>query len=364
MEVGAPLVTAGGAVANTGLALHRLGVPVRLVARTGDDAFGSLLREVLRAACPEDAVQLQRVAGEITSYSIVLSSAGTDRSFLHCPGANQEFASADVAADQLGTARILHVGYPPLMRRLWQDEGSELVHLFTRARQQGLATSLDFALPDPASPAALAAWDRILARVLPVTDFFLPSIDEMLLLLRRSEYLASPCAPRCSIEIVSGLAEQLLQLGTFAVGLKLGARGMALFTHGPERLQAVGGRISLSPHWASRAILQPGFAPSCVAGTTGAGDAAVAGFLAAIGAGTGPEMAARLACAVGCCSVEQADAVSGVPALAAVAARLERGWPQQLEDRSRQDLPPAGFRWDAAQRCWQREVEPRIAPRS
>ena len=44
-RVGPAIFSTGGAVSNTGLALHKLGIPTRLVARIGDDLFG---QEVLR----------------------------------------------------------------------------------------------------------------------------------------------------------------------------------------------------------------------------------------------------------------------------------------------------------------------------
>ena len=40
-EVGPAMVSTGGAVSNTGIALHRLGVPVRLMGKIGPDLTGS-----------------------------------------------------------------------------------------------------------------------------------------------------------------------------------------------------------------------------------------------------------------------------------------------------------------------------------
>ena len=61
-------------------------------------------------------------------------------------------------------------------------------------------------------------------------------------------------------------------------------------------------------------------------GTTGAGDCTIAGFLAGLLKGLGPESALRGAVAVGACNVEQADATSGVPSWEAVQARIAAGW--------------------------------------
>jgi sugar/nucleoside kinase (ribokinase family) len=52
----------------------------------------------------------------------------------------------------------------------------------------------------------------------------------------------------------------------------------------------------------------------------------VAGFLAALVKGLPPDEAMTMAVAVGACSVEQADATSGVPDWEAVRRRVAAGW--------------------------------------
>ena len=47
LEVGQATLCTGGPVSNTGLALHRLGVPTRLVGKVGDDLFGELLLRIV-----------------------------------------------------------------------------------------------------------------------------------------------------------------------------------------------------------------------------------------------------------------------------------------------------------------------------
>jgi len=46
---GAATVSTGGAVSNTGIALHRLGVPTRLMGKVGDDILGRAIPDVLRS---------------------------------------------------------------------------------------------------------------------------------------------------------------------------------------------------------------------------------------------------------------------------------------------------------------------------
>ncbi len=75
----------------------------------------------------------------------------------------------------------------------------------------------------------------------------------------------------------------------------------------------------------------PAFAVN-VAGTTGAGDAAYAGFLLAMIRGLPPSESLRWACAVGACCVEAVDAISGIQSWNAIQVRLESGW-KSLEKR-------------------------------
>src|SRR6478735_6864996 len=70
MEIGPADMSTGGAVPNTGLTLHRLGVPVRLMGKVGDDLFGNAVLEVLRARDPQLAGHMVVRADETTSYSI------------------------------------------------------------------------------------------------------------------------------------------------------------------------------------------------------------------------------------------------------------------------------------------------------
>jgi sugar/nucleoside kinase (ribokinase family) len=114
--VDASVLSTGGAVSNVGISLHRLGLPVRLVAKIGNDPFGRLIVERLTAMGADLASGLGRVEGEVTSYSLVLNPPGVDRIFLHCPGANDTFTDEDVSDGILETASVFHFGYPPLLK--------------------------------------------------------------------------------------------------------------------------------------------------------------------------------------------------------------------------------------------------------
>ena len=64
--------------------------------------------------------------------------------------------------------------------------------------------------------------------------------------------------------------------------------------------------------WRDRELLVPCFQVD-VAGTTGCGDATIAGFLTALLHGSPLAEAMTMAVGVGACNVERPDAISGIP---------------------------------------------------
>jgi sugar/nucleoside kinase (ribokinase family) len=278
VEAGRAKLSAGGAVPNVGLALDRLGAPVRLVGKVGNDQFGKIVLDILGATELENNIQIDR--RNDTSYTIVVSPPGFDRTFLHCPGCNDKFVESDVPDAVLSGAKHLHFGYPPLMATMSANYGSELFTLLERAKKKGLTTSLDMSLPDPDSASGKLDWNRILRNVLPLVDMFLPSEDELAFMLpgvSGAEALARTCA----------------EMGAGVVVVKRGDMGLMGLKNGN--------------------ILEVPCFPSNVMGTTGSGDATIAGFLYGISHGFTFKESLVAGCAVGACSVETSDAVSGIP---------------------------------------------------
>lgn len=337
-------LSTGGAVANVGLALHRLGTPTSLLARVGDDVFGGIVLDTLRHAAPSLAEHMLVAPGAATSYSIVINPPGVDRTFLHCAGANEDYSAADVPARELAAARIMHLGYPPLLPRLYADGGAGLARIFAHAQDAGVVTSLDLCDVDPEGPAARVDWENVLVGALPHVDIFAPSVGELSAMLRIAPPGASAVAGDDAppdLALVRTLAGRALALGAHVVAIKLGDQGLYLRTgaSGLDRLCAL---LSLDAEpWRGREVLAPCFMPRQLAGTNGSGDATVAGLLAALMRGTDPVSAATAATAVGACSVEAADATSGIPAWNEVAARIEAGWARLPVDRAL----TAGLTW-------------------
>ena len=337
MWLAGPMVlSTGGAVPNTGLALHRLGTPVRLVGKVGDDLVGQVTLALIRQQGDDLAESMIVAAGTDSAYTVIISSPAIDRTFLHFPGPNDTFCAADVSTAALEGGSILHFGYPSLMRQMYLDEGAELVALLRRARHQGLVTSLDLSLPDADSEAGSVDWRELLRRVLPHVDVFLPGVEEVLWMLdaQRTARLVDeagggPLLAQVDGALLDEMTALLLEFGPAVVGLKLGTQGMLLRTTADrDRLAALAGLIPGHRRaWLNRELLVPAFQADLV-GTTGAGDCAVAGFLTALAKGLDPEVVLTGAVAVGACNVEAADAVSGVPTWEAVQLRIAAGWPQ------------------------------------
>jgi sugar/nucleoside kinase (ribokinase family) len=284
-----------------------------------------------------------------SSYTVVINPPDADRTFLHCPGANDSFEAEDVPDQVLDEGHLLHFGYPPIMARMYEDGGVQCEALLQRARQRGLTVSLDMARPDPASPAGRVDWRSWMERVLPLVDVFVPSIDEILFMLDRScfDQLESGggLATGLDAALLSRVAEELLGMGAAIVLLKLGDYGAYLRTTGKaERLASTGVCGPDQEDWLARELYAPCFKVD-VAGTTGAGDCTVAGFLAGLIRRLGPEETIRAAVAVGACSVEAPDAWSGVQPWDRMAARLGAGW-EQL------DKTPALPGWTPAMPAW------------
>ena len=329
--VGPATLSTGGAVSNTGLGLHKMGIETRLCARIGEDLFGRAVVDLLEREAPGSTHQLATVPGEVTSYSVVLSPPGQDRGFLHHPGANDRFSAADVPNAALDGADLLHFGYPPVMRRMMANQGQELLDLFRRSRENGLLTSLDLCMIDPDGQGELVDWDATLGAVLPAVDCFVPSVVELLAMWDWARYQeleqTGDVIEGLEVAEIRGLAAKALGAGPSVVALKLGTRGIYLRTSA-EAGKALQEHRCCGTSWNDRELWAPAFAAEEVVTTTGAGDAAVAGLLAAMLRGAVPEGALVMACAAGACAVEAAGATEGVRDWDSTVKRIESGWEQ------------------------------------
>lgn len=323
-------VHTGDSVANTGLALKKLGANVQLMGKVGNDAFGSMIQGILDGYGAGGLIVDDTSS---TSYSVVLAIPGIDRIFLHNPGANNTFVSRDIPEEALEDAALFHFGYPPLMKSVYENNGAELVHIFRQMKDHGIATSLDLAAVDPNSEAGKGDWSAILSNVLPYTDFFVPSFEELCFMLDRPLYdqLAAAGADMTAHldleRYVRPLADRCLAMGCKVVLIKCGTSGMFYCTGNEESIKAVGHRLELNSElWAEKTGIQPCFKADQVLSGTGAGDTSIAAFLLSVMQGKAPKDCVALAAAEGACAVTAYDALSGLKQLSELEARIASGW--------------------------------------
>ena len=326
IRMDAASVHTGGSVANTGLALKLLGNDVTLLGKIGCDAFGGMVQSILAGYGAGGLITDEHSS---TSYSVVLAVPGMDRIFLHNPGANDTFSASDIPEEALADAVLFHFGYPTLMKRMYEENGTELKNLFMRVKSKGIATSLDLAAVDPQSDAGKADWQKILGGVLPYVDFFVPSFEELCYMLDRSCYdtLASKGGDMTQQEGVLAKADELarkcLDRGCAAVLIKCGLYGMVYRAGCRERMAQIGARLRLNAdEWAGRAGAQPCFKAETVRSATGAGDVSIAAYLTALMNGETPEDCAKIAAAEGAASVSSYDALGGILSLDELKKRI------------------------------------------
>lgn len=214
------------------------------------------------------------------------------------------------------------------MRKLYSDNGCELIKIFKKVKNLGIMTSLDMSLPDANSESGRADWGRILSNVLPYVDIFLPGVEEAAFMLERElfELRKSQARETNPVQVYQPqdyvkLAGRILDMGAKIICLKAGIRGFYARTCRKEKLGAVGtAAVGELDVWSGRELWAPSLTATNIGSTTGAGDASIAGFIAAYLRGYSPEDAVQIANILGWQSVCGLDAVSTI-----------KDWPETLK---------------------------------
>ena len=201
------------------------------------------------------------------------------------------------------------------MRHMYEDEGEELAGIFRRVKEAGLTTSLDMAAVDPDSDAGKADWGKILEKVLPYVDYFVPSVEELCFMADRPRYeewltraAGGDVTSVISVEEdIRPLARKVLRMGASSLLIKCGAPGM-YFTDG------------------KRERFERSYKPERVLSGTGAGDTSIAAFLKARMEGRSIEESLHLAAATGASCVEAYDALGGLRSFEELERRIKEGW--------------------------------------
>ncbi|HUO33976.1 MAG TPA: ribokinase [Candidatus Acidoferrum sp.] len=268
----------GGKGANQAVGVARLGWPVHMIAKVGDDAFGPPLKRALKSA----GVDVRSVQAVKTSSGVALINIGKDgqNSILVIPGANAKMQPTDITKN----ASLLR-------------------------RAGAFLTQLEIPLPVIETLAVFANREKIPLILDPAPARELPSG-----LLRDTTWITpneSETRTLCGLppdepitpETAAGCAEMLLERGPKNVLIKMGSQGCLAATRDGQRLNI------------------PAFHVQAI-DSTAAGDAFNAGFAVSLLAGKGIQEAARYASAVAAISVTRRGAQPSMPKAAEVSRFL------------------------------------------
>lgn len=262
----------GGNVCNVGIDLAKLGFRVCAITRVGKDFLGKyILEELSRFGIHTGYVTVDRRTQ--TSATIVCVDKSGERTFLHTRGCIRNLNASHVIRPLrlIRRAKILTVGYLGLLSGLEQNFNK----IFRLIKEH---TSVKIVLDTGGIPRKYS--EHELKRFLPFVDYFIPSYEEARRLTGRRTH-------RDIVRFLSNAG------ATNVVGLKLGAKGCYISD----------GR---------RAEYLKSIPVKRVVDATGAGDAFMAGFIAATLKGYDPFAAARLGNAVAASCIQELGASTAI----------------------------------------------------
>ncbi len=163
-------LTVAGTAAATAVDLARLGVPVSTVGAVGDDALGAFLRATM-AGEGVDVAGLAVRPERPTSATMLPIRRDGSRPALHVIGSNAAIRPEDLASVDLHDVAVLHLGGTCLLPGI---DGTPSVDLLRRAREAGIATTMDFI------PTGGAVDRDAVLPCLPFVDYLFPSEEDAL----------------------------------------------------------------------------------------------------------------------------------------------------------------------------------------
>lgn len=334
INMGECVVVGGGPVTNAGVSIRRLGVKTELIGKVGNDDFG---KEILSWYEEHEGhfQGIKAVDGESTSYTIAICIPGIDRFYLHHCGANDTFGYDDMDFDLVRRSKLLLFGYPPWMRKLYENKGAELTRILKRAKELGTTTALDLSLPDADGYGDQFDWLAILKDWVPLSDMMMPSAEEIFYFLYKEKFLQKRArlGPRESIldhltvREIATMGNDLIEMGAAIALIKCGHRGLYIRTADKGRLEKMGAaKCSDLENWTHRELWFPVYQEERFVGALGSGDSAIAGFLSAFVWHHTIESCLRYANAAGSMNVTVSDGLTWNKGFDDLTRRIKAGW--------------------------------------
>ena len=334
INMGECVVVGGGPVTNAGVSIRRLGVKTELIGKVGKDDFG---KEILSWYEEHEGhfQGIKAVDGESTSYTIAICIPGIDRFYLHHCGANDTFGYDDMDFDLVRRSQLLLFGYPPWMRKLYENKGAELTRILKHTKELGATTALDLSLPDTDGYGDQVDWFAILKDWVPLSDIMMPSAEEIFYFLYKEKFLEkrAKLGPKegildhMTVGEIATMGNDLLEMGAAIALIKCGHRGLYVRTADKNRLQKMGtAKCSDLENWANRELWFPVYQEERFVGALGSGDSAIAGFLSAFIWNHTIESCLRYANAAGSMNVTVPDGLTWNKGFNDLTTRIKAGW--------------------------------------
>lgn len=261
----------GGNAMTAAINLKKRGIESYMVGMVGDDMFGEFLKSKLQTA-GVNVDGLKTEPKTQTSASVVVIDESGERSFLHCKGANAELTVDDINMGAIDPCEMVFVTGSFLMDSF---DGVGTMQFLKQCKEMGKTTFLDVCWD------ASGRWGELLDMAMPYIDYFMPSIDEAVLIAGKED--------------PDEIAQVFMDKGVKNVVIKLGGKGSYLRKEGEAK-----GKI-FPPFYVENPV-----------DTTGAGDSFCSGFLAAYAAGQEPEDCMVFANATGAQCVTAMGATTGI----------------------------------------------------
>ncbi|KXG85444.1 ribokinase [Agrobacterium bohemicum] len=268
----------GGKGSNQAVAAARAGAEVSFISKIGRDTFGDLALKTYEQAGVTTNLTIMDDQPTGAAFIYVNDSTG-DNAIIVYAGAAGTIDVSDVEA-----ARETIEKSAVFVTQLEQP-AQAAQHALQIARNAGVKTIFN---PAPAEPFP--------AEIYRLCDFIIPN---------ETEAAALVGFPIDTIDDAQRAGDEFLSRGVGVAIITLGGRGVLFHARG-------------------QSVHLPAFSCGPTLDTTGAGDAFVGGFAAALSRGTGPCQAARFGCATAGIAVTRRGTAPAMPMLAEIEAVMAR----------------------------------------